>query len=314
MLSLFKLELYKLGKNRGFLLLLAALILMTIFMGWIALDRTVDNIYLIPENYMDESGDLDSALSDLEGLGKPVYILDEYHVFNQEGFDMLRPGGALYEKYKDSAFLDELIHMQEIDGSRYAGEDENAFEKWAFTKSMQDGSAIYWSSIFLAAFFFGNDFTKRTYNGPVYFGRGRNSIFLAKLFTYCLIALLLSLLEIFITLKAFIPDYNVLPREYIARCLTLRGVMGFGTLSLPMIFTFIFKDVYKSMAAYFLFMLLFMSNRAIVDINPIQYSNSALWAMDAVSSAILLQFVIALSMIFVSSVISYMLFRRTELK
>jgi hypothetical protein len=100
----------------------------------------------------------------------------------------------------------------------------------------------------------------------------------------------------------------------VLRCTVIWLILNLGAFSIPVVFPFIFRDVLKSMVCSFLFMAAFLSNRAIVHIDLLDYGNKALWLSDAPAADIALPAVKTLAALIVSTVASYALFRRAELK
>jgi hypothetical protein len=204
--------------------------------------------------------------------------------------------------------------MQMIESNVYSMDDTNVMQKWAVSRITGDAAAIFFSSFIFAAFFIGRDYGKRYFNGSVYFGKGKGEILAAKLFAYYIFALLLSIAELFLAAAIYIHDIEVLAPSFILQRLVLRLCFDIGVLSHPIVFSFIFRDVAKSMACSFLVLVLFISNRAIVNLNPYQYVYKGFTSAELSVSTLYQTAAISAAIIIISISASYLLFRRTELR
>lgn len=313
-LKLLRYELYKTVMSRTFLILFALLLIMSLWMfGFGVGNRTVKNVLVIDTDGLDP-GLADEIRENINQNGYMAFITDDKLRFSEGADWLFKPGGGLYEKYKGSSFIDKIIPMQSVESDLYSMDETNIMPKWAVTRITGDVAAIFFSAIIFSSFFLGRDFGKRYFNGPVYFGKGKGEIFAAKLSVYFIFALLLSLAELILAAALYIPDIEVLSPSFVLQRLALRLCMDIGAASLPVIFPFVFRNVTISMVSSLLALVLFVSNRAIIDLNPYQYVYKSFTSPVFNINTLYQTAGISAAIIIVSIFVSYLLFRRTELR
>ena len=117
---------------------------------------------------------------------------------------------------------------------------------------------MMWISVVLASYLFGNDFQGRTVNAPVFSGCSRLSCVLAKTLCYFLVIILIQLVALLITLLIYTFDFSVFYKQgALVSRLGLWLLLSLGSACLPLLFTFIFNDIFVSMgvSAVFIYMM-----------------------------------------------------------
>ena len=313
MLSLIKLELYKLIHSKGIILIFILLIIMTvsIYGFWMKSEGSVITCYAVEVKSIDDKDVIEQAIKDVNDMGYSAYKTHGVYSFDPASMPLFDQNGVLYNKYKDSEFLGKLEKKQHYDYFFMDADDNQAYEKGIFGFALLDLSAIAISSILFAAFFFGIDFHRRTYNGAIYYGVSRNKILISKIIIYILLSVLLSLIELTAAFLRYSPGVLSLPLSYTAKFLLIRICADIGILSLPIIFTVLFKNIFLSMGTYFIFILLFMSNISIINIQPFKVDYMVSWFYNG---NVLPAICISVLMIIVSTFISGYIFKKAKLK
>ncbi len=182
-------------------------------------------------------------------------------------------------------------------------------------------------SLFLSTFLVGMDFKKRTIDDTVYQGYSRLQIFLAKTLHYYIVAITVSLFWI-LTYLWYIygaRGFQILSWKYVFRCLLMLTYVILGVFSIPLVITYVTRDVLRSLLLNFLwFFILFVVSRIDIPriikhmINPmfLAQEKTVLWApeLSLTISQCVVFFVIPASAILFTFIFSYFLFRRAELK
>lgn len=114
--------------------------------------------------------------------------------------------------------------------------------------------AMMWAGVLLAPYFFNSDFNNRTINGTIYSGHSRRRILFAKMLSYYIITVAILLISLFIALFDSKPGWwSSMPIDFIAIRLLLSLMINIGTMSFPIIFSFLFQDILKSMGVAVIF-------------------------------------------------------------
>jgi hypothetical protein len=109
-----------------------------------------------------------------------------------------------------------------------------------------------WAGVVLAPMFFGMDFQNRTLNMPVYCGYSRSKILLVKAFWYYLIAGVVLALSLVCTVWIYYGGISPLIDGFAGK-LAMLTLINCATLTIPMLVTFAFGDIFSSFAANAIF-------------------------------------------------------------
>jgi hypothetical protein len=185
---------------------------------------------------------------------------------------------------------------------------------------LKDNSAIAVSSIIFPIFFFGKDFKNRIFNRSVFAGKSRGQILTARLLTFLILSLLLSMAELCVAMICYIPNVFVLGTGHVLRHMFIRLIIDIGVLSMPVILQFAFRDVLKSTGIYVLLFCLYARYYAThwdseIPVYLLGTTNNLHPWMENLSFGNFLPIVFTSTVTLIISVsIAYLFFRRSELK
>ena len=318
MLRLIRLEFYKLFHSRSMAILILALLLMSVMISKVSIAHTprreLMNVYAVKISDVSDSGDVNEAMKDVKRLGYNAKESHGYYWFDSKAIGFFRSGGELYEKYKNSDFINKLEPLQMVDYIMLEADETNGYAKGIFFKALDDPSAIAFSSIIFAIFFIGLDYRKRTYNGAVYYGTCRIKILTAKIITYIFISALISLLELITAFYLYCPEVFSLPLSFTLKYMFVRICIDIGMFSCAVIFTVVFKNMFIAMGTYFLLFFMFMSNRSLIYLNPYKWNDLDIYRYGLDTDTILHNIVATVLILLVSSIVSIIIFRKAKLR
>lgn len=313
MLRVLKFELYAAFRNRLFWALFVMIVVLSVPMTGVGAKRTVRQVLVF------DTGISNSYTAVIQAIRGQEYFafydgINQKYLIESEAVSLLKPGGPLYQKY-GWLLEKEYTQKQYIEGNYYPADAENVYETCVFERILRDYAAILLLGMIFAAYFFGQDFVLRGFSTYVIAGRSRTEILVGKFSAYLALSLLLSLVVLVTAIINFVPKVFVLGYGYVMRCVGTRLIIDVGFLSVPVIFPFIFRDILKSAGVCLLFMILFLSNQAIVNLHLFDfYSNSALFQRSFSLKPFLLVLLTTIGIFAAVAAGSYLLFRRAQLK
>lgn len=323
MLRLIRYELYKTFLSRSMLVLIVLMLIMAVFMYSFSTKIPPPiEMLVITEEEAESSSEIMALFDDIERIaGENMYYHQDGLYYFIAGLIRERnfiKSSELYDLYHDSPIMDKFKSMMSIIGySKYGVFEPDAVHierlSITFKNTFEDPSFLSFFSLIFSCFFFGRDFSNRTYNGAIYLGIKRKHIFLSKLCTFYIFTLTLSLAGLLLALFIFIPGFTILPAKYILRCILFWLCFGIGFTAVNMVFPFIFRDILKSTACCFLFMLILSRLGSLRCYTPF-YIDSALWDKTLPVDAAVWTVVRAFAGLSVCASLSCALFHRAELK
>jgi hypothetical protein len=239
----------------------------------------------------------------------------QMYSFSIEILPLLEEGGELHERL--GWLLEQDYERKQIIGDDlYPPDIEHVKETWRFRKSTENSFGIFsFVGIVLIGFLFGREFMNRTLSFPIAIGTSRTGIVMGKLSAYLILTMALSVIQQIAIMAVYNPTVLALGFGYMVRCMATCSFIHIGLCFMPLIFVFMFRDIAKSMSIYFLFNVLFLSNKRIVGINIMEpYLSSALWSKVLSVEALLSMFLMTMTIVVVSWVGSVILLKRAELK
>lgn len=313
MLRVLKFELYAAFYNRFFWALFVMIVVLSVPMTGFGAKRILRQV-LVFDTAINNS--YTEAIQAIKGQGYFTFYdgRNQKYLIESGAESLLKPGGSLYQKYGWLLEKD-YTHNQFIDGTYYPAEAKNVYETWVFDRILKDYAAIGLLGMIFAAFFFGRDFVRRGFSGYVIAGRSRTQILAGKFSAYFAMSLLLSLVVLVTAIITFVPKVFVLGFGYVMGRVGTRLIIDVGFLCLPAIFPFIFRDVLKSAGVCLLFITLFLSNRAIVNLHLFDfYYNNALFQRSSSLKPFLLVLLTTVGIFVAVLAAASLLFPRTQLK
>jgi hypothetical protein len=313
MLRVLKSELFKAFRTPFFYGLFIMIVLLSIPITGFGANKTVHQVLVFETAVNTRYTEAIQAIRD-KGYYARYDVPSQKYIMAVEAEPLLKPGGELYKEY--GLLLQEKVeYMQFIEDSYYPADAKLVLESWTFQRVLDDHAAIRLLGIVFAVYFFGQDFTRRGYSAYVLSGRSRSEILAGKFCAFVLVSLLLSVILLIVALRAVLPGIFGLGLGYVMRCAGTRLMMDIGSLCLPVLFPFIFRDVIKSMGAALLFMILFLSNRAILDLHVLDsYFDKAIWGISFSFQAFYPALLTTAGVVAVAYAGSYFIFRRMALK
>lgn len=171
----------------------------------------------------------------------------------------------------------DFLLCYEIYPERYPLETQDLFEGWAVTGIFSDlgGSIYFW--MFFAAFFFGRAHTRRGYAAGILCGAKRRDLVLGRVLVYVLVGALLSVLQTFLSFVLFAPRvHEVYGTAVMARGFAARLATDLFFCGLVMVFSVLICRPVLSFVASFGVVVLFFSNRAVIQLPVFQLYEKAL--------------------------------------
>ncbi len=315
MFKTFRFEIYKMSHSRAFVIMFLIVFIASIVLASVGMwKETIDVIvFSSPDN--DKFTEAVQLIRDEYNMHAMYLTKHQIYSFSTDILPLLEEGGKLHERL---GWLLEQPYEEkkQINEDLYSTDMENIKEKWTLRKSIENSIGIFsFVGIVLVAFLFGREFSNRTISSPIVKGEGRTETVMGKLLSYLFLTIVLSVLHQIASMALYNPTVFSLGVGYIVRCVATCSIVHIGLCSMPIIFAFIFRDIAKSMGVYFLFNILFLSNRRIVGVDIMApYLNSGLWS-DALSfGAFLSVLFLTVAIFLISWTGSVILFNRVELK
>lgn len=312
-------EFRKLAHSRWMLgMMLFCVLLPSAFYRMSLEGRTEKNAFVFWDDRIDSTFlEIRDALSEIATLHNPTEIMhldmSGAYWIHDVAIAALSPGGELYEKFGDYDIISKVEYVKMVDGYVFDADEEQTMPKFAVRALMADISSISFISMILPLFFFGKDFSNRTYNGALYIGYSRERILAAKLVAFLAVGMCASLIEMCMAVR-IVPYIFELPPAYLLRCFAVRLWFNMALLLIPTIFPFIFKDTARALAANIVFVMLTLSNISAIPSGLLFPSISNAWkALDSPQQLFtMLAHTLVLPVISVTS--AFILFRRADLK
>lgn len=171
------------------------------------------------------------------------------------------------EKYRYLFERSDFLHCYEIYPERYSMEEQNIFESWAVTGIFLDISGPIFFCVFFAVFFFGRAWTRRGYAAGVLCGVKRSDLILGRILVYVLVGALMSILQTFLAFFLYAPR---VPEVYgvavMVRGFAARLSVELFFYGLVPVFSVLIRKPILSFVASFGFIVLFFSNRAVIEL------------------------------------------------
>ena len=271
MFRIFKSELYIAIHSPFFCALFALIVVISIPITACGTNlRDVHNVIVFDVSMNDRYTNAIQAIIDQNYYARYDSKTGKYMIAS-EAESLLKPGNTLYDEY--GWLLDEKYERKQfIEDTYYSADEKNVFETWRFNRILKDNAAIVLLGIIFAVFFFGQDFTRRGYSAYILAGQRRFPVLAGKFCAYIAVSSLLSIVVLIVAVISFVPSVFVLGADYVLRCIGTRFIIDMGFLCIPIIFPFIFHDIIKSMCVGVLFVILFFSNRAVIDLHFMTFS------------------------------------------
>ncbi len=315
-------ECYKLCHSKKIWIAIFLLLMMTILMFSMSIGRKKEMIYVLLDETEEErefftsDGWMYQDIVDVIGKGYVEHNLGEPMLLymKPEAFALFQEGGKLYEKYRDYHFPERMVLQQMVGEAFGPPEQENLETTWKFYKMLTDFSASFFTAFIFTALFFGMDFTTRGYQGGLFAGQKRKQLFGGKYIIFSLFFLILSLIELLLAGGVFIPKIELLSVSYFWKGLFLHCFQSLGIALLCVPFVFLTKSEWKAIGVAFFIMLLFMSNRAIINIDPYQFVSKDYWKTCSEIGTTMQVGIVTAIIFVISGLLSAELFQRAELK
>lgn len=306
-------EIYQLLHSRKFLMIVLLMLLMSVGMYSFSMGKECTVVYALVEQNENEGPILDELVGKIREL-KGTSDYSTYFWMTEESMELLQEGGALWEDYHRYDLLGRMVLRQMVDAEFAELEDTTFAVRWNFHHMLKDYSAVSFSAIIFTIFFFGIDFEIRSYQREIFAGISRRRILWGRYLVFIFAFLLLSLLEMLLAMIIYNPQVIELSMSMVVKGVALRCAMDVGLASMFVLIPFLCRKVGKSMAVAFIAMLLFLSNRAVIDLNPYQFIDAVYWegCMDEKTTICLL--LVTVTLVIGSGVCSTEYFSRTELK
>lgn len=196
----------------------------------------------------------------------------EYQM-NLHKYQLMRDLGQCPSLFERSDFL----HCYELYPERYPLEAQDIFEGWAVTGIFSDigGSTYFW--LFFAVFFFGRAHTRRGYTAGILCGVKRRDLVLGRILVYVLTGALLSVFQTILSFALFAPRVHaVYGTAVMARGFAARLAIDLFFCGLVMAFSVLIRKPVLSFVASFGVVVLFFSNRAVIQLPVFQLYEKAL--------------------------------------
>ncbi|MBE6935444.1 MAG: hypothetical protein E7458_02970 [Ruminococcaceae bacterium] len=183
-----------------------------------------------------------------------------------------------------------------------------------------------WTGPILAAFIVGQDFANRSITLPLLMGYTRTRTYLGKALFYFLAGLALSHVALYLTLFLNRPDWmQTMNAAVYLRLILFRTLADLATLSIPWLAAFLFRDLIKTMAVSggYAALLTFLNASAadnpnflirMIGHHPAFSIREMCIRYIPFPSDSMEMLLIALSMIALSSAVSYLIFCKSEMK
>lgn len=181
------------------------------------------------------------------------------------------------EKCRDLFERSDFLHCYKIYPERYPLDAQNIFEGWAVTGIFSDISGAVYFWIFFAVFFFGRAYTKRGYTAGILCGVKRRDLILGRILVYVLVGALLSVIQAFMSFVLFAPRVpEVYGAAVMARGFAARLAIDLFFCGLVLVFSVYIRKPILSFVASFGFVILFFSNRAVIELPVFHLYDKAL--------------------------------------
>ncbi len=316
MLRVVKSELYVMSHSVVFWLFVVLTTLFTIYTVSIGVNghRPAERFYFTTG---ERDAELESAVEQVMGTTKN-------HLFYREDREEYQLSPAAHGRisalpeYKHLLEREDFLHCVEIYPNRYGLDEENVFEQWAATEIFADIGGAFIVSIFFAIFFFGRARSRRSYAADALYGVRRRDMMLGRMAVYLAVGAVMSVLQTTLAFAAYAPRTpELFGFAAMARGMTARLTCDLFFYGAMAAFPVVIKNPIAAFAASFGFVVLFISNRGIVQLPIYRTFHGTLDCIitgEGFASAYLPLLLWAVGAIAISCAVSVLYIRRAQLK
>lgn len=221
-----------------------------------------------------------------------------------------------------------LVYIMGKGINEFSGTDAiiQAYVPWAVVEILEEINPVMLVSLFYSTYIVGTSFGKRTIDRPIVEGYSRKSVFAVKTIVYYVSSIVIFLVFLIAFICSQYRTYwlQIMPVGMILRCILVWIYLCMAMISVPLLITFVCRDVWKSIIVNFLFFLIVLG----VSLSPLrdtvlaQYPTFVLIDMNLWVEELHLpvtqwrtSLTILPTVLIASSILlSYFLFRKAELK
>jgi hypothetical protein len=190
-----------------------------------------------------------------------------------------------------------------------------------FARIYANPLAMMWVSTIFAPFCFGNDFELRTIDGTIFAGYGRLKIVAVKTISYFSAVTLISVVSFITSLMVSMRGMPLkIDFMFLVEKITFFIVVTWGIFSAPLLFTFLFRNIFGSISSSVAFTYFMIQAISYSGESPLAYTIAEYYPgyiqmlQGSPSGHILYALLIIFAWIIVSILLSVLIMKKAELK